>query len=100
MAVFSNGTEGHAWESAWCGSCRHDHGFHPGGTEEAGCPIFLEALSGETPVQWRVKEGPPFYLPPDVDCTSYEPCLEGRCSGDPQPDARASCRARIDEAAS
>lgn len=96
---FANSTEGDAWQHAWCDSCSLDHGMHNGalGTEENGCPIFLSLLVFGDPVEITARPGPPFHLPPDVVCSAYEPCHRPGCSGDPQPEARASARARVAE---
>lgn len=93
---FANGTEGGAWSSAWCASCTADHAYHPDGTgDPTGCPIWLGALAGETVEQFTQRPGPPFVLPPDIVCSSYNPCELGACTGDPEPQARAAARQRV-----
>lgn len=95
MSYFSNGTEGDAWQRVWCDTCTRDHGLHGTTGDGEGCPIFLQALIGETVPEWTQRNGPPFVLPPDVICSAYEPCTLDACSGDPQPAARAAARARV-----
>lgn len=49
--AFSNGEEGHAWESNWCGRCMRDAPFRSG-IAPTGCPLLLIALMDRTPAEW------------------------------------------------
>lgn len=44
---FSNGTEGEAWEAAWCDTCKHNE------PEPPGCQLLDVALLGRTPYPWE-----------------------------------------------
>lgn len=99
---FSNGTEGRAWESAWCSHCRHDHDMtHPGGTENDGCDLMLAAMveTDRLPEGWLdVPEGYGYHLPSHMVCLKFQPCTEGSCEGDPQAQARADQVAHVQRA--
>ncbi len=98
---FANGTEGSAWMSVWCGSCRHDHAMHIENGGGPGCEIiagnmFLSNEPGyEWPTEWIPEPPGGFSLPSRMVCTKYAPCRGRGCHGDPQPDVR---RAVIDGA--
>lgn len=71
---FSNGTEGMDWQQAWCGECIHDHGFHNGGDQD-GCPLFVAALIGNTPLVWQPYEKDWWrMLPAGIVCRAFEQC--------------------------
>jgi hypothetical protein len=96
-SYFANGTEGSAWESVWCDVCVHGHGTGPE-HDPSVCLVPVPAYVGEAVPEWKMREGAPYVLPPDVICTKFDPCTVGGCTGDPQPAARASAIARVEEA--
>lgn len=81
---FSNGTEGHAWESNWCGRCLRDAPFRNTGVG-SGCPLLRVALSGRTPAEWmeqpwrQIKGRPEGETAPALGDTYH--CIEFRAPG-------------------
>ncbi len=90
--AFSNGDEGQAFESNWCGRCLHDAPFRNGLTL-TGCPILTVAVLGRTPVEWfeqpwqQIQGRPAGETAPSLGDT-YR-CIEFRApgsgGGEPQP---------------
>lgn len=82
--VFSNGTMGSMWQASWCAGCEADHRYHPGGTEDAGCPVMLRLVVGDFPIEEFTdnNECGPWDLT-KVTCTAYRRCRP--CAGEPVP---------------
>ncbi len=89
---FSNGTEGYAWTARWCDTCVNDRGSRDG-TDPAGCPLLMVALTGRTPVEWieqpwkQIVGRPEGQTAPTLGdtyhCTEY---VEDGGDGDPTPE--------------
>ena len=93
---FANGTEGTAWEQAWCARCIHDHdpNHGPDGVIDTGCIFLTLALAGEpTPLIWQPMERDWWRtLPAGIACRAFEPCAcdcpEAAKCREPREDAR------------
>jgi hypothetical protein len=73
---FSNGSESMDWQLAWCDGCIHDHTMH-GPDGEGGCPLFLRAFMGDTPLVWQPYEQDWWRtIPAGIDCRAFEQCVE------------------------
>jgi len=92
--AFSNGTEGHAWTSAWCDYCVYDHGQHMENWSD-GCELVLNSLVHESgqplnPEAWVAEpDDGQFFLPSRMICLRFKPCYEDGCEGDPGEQDRA-----------
>lgn len=92
---FANGTEGEAWMHVWCDCCIHDHQMHGPNAEGPGCPIIAQAMLSSHddypeawPEAWLPEPTGEFHLPSLLVCGKYEPCTEGACEGEREPEAR------------
>lgn len=108
---FSNGTEGEAWMSVWCSYCVHDHTMHEANVPEppgsrslpgGGCLLIVDAMLGASdpdtwvwPEAWIPEPPGSFGLPSRLICGQFEPCHEGRCTGDPAAKERATIAAEV-----
>lgn len=76
---FSNGTEGTAWEAAWCQNCVHEHDENhgPDGVVGPGCMYLTNALTHRIPLIWQPFGNPGWwrYLPALIQCRAFEPCV-------------------------
>lgn len=98
---FSNGTEGDAWMAIWCSYCTHDHTIH-GPDAGTGCQLIGDAMLGASdpdtwvwPEAWIPEPPGSFALPSRLICGQFEPCHEGRCTGDPAAEQRATIAAEV-----
>lgn len=83
---FSNGTEGDAWQYAWCRHCARDHEMHD--DTGPGCGLLCTAFIGEWPEGWIPEpDDGHFHLPSRMVCMAFTPCTP--CGGDPGEHDRA-----------
>lgn len=73
---FSNGTEGEAWRSLWCGFCTHDHATHDPDDPrfENGCEHLLNAVIGQPVEPWTMAPEGWRHLPALMTCSQFAVC--------------------------
>lgn len=91
---FANGTESHAWQSAWCDHCARDHQMHGPDGAGPGCDLLMTVLLEEWPEGWIPEpDDGHYYLPSRLCCTAFTPCEP--CGGDPGAEERAARLAEV-----
>lgn len=97
---FSNGTEEQAWMAVWCQDCTHDHGMTHHNSCGDGCPLLLDYMVNigddfHWPEAWLPAPPETNYLPSRMVCGMFQPCVQGDCDGDPEPELRAEIVAEV-----